>query len=83
MVRGMVAHELILDPETPGLVHTTVACEALVGLTDLLDTGRDCPQSLLDTAARHGLVIPTWAGRGLTPCVCCTLVAAPVWAIAA
>ncbi len=67
----MVAHELILDPERVGLVHTTIACSALIGLANLA------------AADRRGLVIPTWAAHGLKPCPCCTLVAEPVWAIAA
>ena len=81
MVRRMVARELILDPHQHELVHTTITCPDLVGIADLLDT--DCPETLLEAADRHGLVIPTWAGRGLRPCTCCTLVAEPVWAIAA
>jgi len=85
----MVARELILDPEQAGLVHTTVTCPDLIGLVDLLETqgggeaDLTCPEALLDAADRNGLVIPTWAGRGLQPCTCCTLVAEPVWAVAA
>jgi hypothetical protein len=79
----MNARELILDPEVTGLVHTTVTCEALLGLADLVDGDAASPDLVLAAADRLGLVIPTWAGHGLTPCPCCTLVAAPVWAIAA
>jgi len=81
----MNARELILDPERTGLVHTTVACDALLSLADLVDVDADAtdPEVVLAAADRSGLVIPTWAGHGLTPCPCCTLVAAPVWAIAA
>jgi hypothetical protein len=80
----MVARELILDPDQDGLVHTTITCPDLVGLADLADLAEvDCPEALLHVADRHGLVIPTWAGRGLRPCTCCTLVAEPIWAVAA
>jgi hypothetical protein len=86
----MVARELILDPECAGVVHTTVTCPDLHNLVGLLEADAeaagepgDCPEALLAAADRHGLVIPTWAGRGLRPCTCCTLVADPVWAVAA
>jgi len=83
----MVARELILDPEHPGLVHTTVACPDLVGLADAValsgEDPADCPEALMEAADRHGLVIPTWASHGLKPCPCCTLVGEPVWAVAA
>jgi hypothetical protein len=73
----MVAHELIVDPVSARTVHTTPTCSALD-----LGTSNE-PGAARHEAQRRGLIIPTWQGRGRRACPTCTLVADPVWAIAA